>query len=118
MRQEIDQFYMDKPEPLRGCLLALRDLILVAHPDLKEAWKYRMPCFTFRGKQFCYLWIDKHSGHPYILMVDGGLLTHPALLQGDRKRMKVLNVNLNEDLPLENINEVLAMGISLRESKT
>ncbi|MFT6802954.1 MAG: hypothetical protein ACJA2N_002145 [Salibacteraceae bacterium] len=40
-------------------------------------------------------------------MVEGNKLTHPALEAGDRKRMKVLNVNPTTDLPIEIINAVL-----------
>lgn len=62
-----------------------------------------MPCFCYKGKNFCYLWTDKKTDEPYILMVEGELLSHPALEQGKRSKMKVYKVNVNIDIAIEDI---------------
>jgi len=49
-----------------------------------------MPCFVYNKKQFCYLWTDKKTNNPYLLIVEGKNIDHPLLEQGDRKRMKIL----------------------------
>lgn len=72
-----------------------------------------MPCFIYKGKQFCYLWKDKKTHEPYILIVEGGKIDHPALVQGDRARMKILPINPLEDLPLETIKEVFVEAVKL-----
>lgn len=113
MLDELNNFYLKKEEPVKSCLLALRDIILNFEPELKEAWKYRMPCFTFKGKHFCYLWTDKESGEPYILIVKGGLIDHPNLVQGSRARMKIFPVNSSEDIPLKEIYEVFELAVEL-----
>ena len=105
-------FYLDKNEPIRGCLLAIRDILL--ENNLSETVKYGMPCFQFDGKALCYLWTDKDSGQPYILFVDGQLLTHPRLEAGKRKRMKILRIDPNEDLPLELLNGLFSQCKKLR----
>jgi len=96
---EKDRFYLEKDEPLKSCLLALRAIILSKNLEVFETKKYGMPCFCFRGKAFCYLWIDKKTGQPYILFVEGNLLNHPHLESGDRKRMKIFRVDPGADLP-------------------
>ena len=72
-----------------------------------------MPCFCFRNKAFCYLWTDKKTGWPYLLMVEGRQLTHPQLEQGNRARMKTFMVNPETDLPLSVILEILNEALEL-----
>ena len=76
-----------------------------------------MPMFCFNDKMFCYLWTDKKTDLPYLGMVDGKLLDHPMLQQGDRARMKILPIDPEADLPLELLAEVLQMAITIREKK-
>ncbi len=71
-----------------------------------------MPCFVFEKKHFCYLWTDKKSGHPYILMVEGNKIDHPSLESGTRSRMKILPINPNQDIPLNTIHEVFELGLT------
>lgn len=114
MLREIDNFYDEKEEPIKSCLLALRKIILTSHPDMTEAWKYRMPFFCYRGKMFCYLWVNKKTDQPYVGMVDGKKLTHPKLIIEKRTRMKIIMINPSKDLPLRTVNSILKMARSLR----
>jgi hypothetical protein len=111
--QHPDHFYVDKEEPTRSCLLALRNIILKQDPQVTETRKYGMPCFCYKQKMFCYLWTDKKSNEPYILMVEGKRLDHPALEQGNRSRMKILRINPTIDLPLSTIVTILNMGLDI-----
>jgi hypothetical protein len=63
--KEIDNFYLNHDEPVKGCLLALREIILSQDKDVTAAWKYGMPFFCFKGKMFCYLWVHKKHKQPY-----------------------------------------------------
>jgi hypothetical protein len=113
-----DAFYLNKEEPNKGCLLALRSIILNQDEYVTETVKYGMPCFCYKNKIFCYLWVDKKINKPYILMVEGKLLNHLELETGDRSRMKVFSVNPNEDLPIDTINEILNDGLNLYREGT
>ncbi len=108
MLRDIDNWYLNKEEPNRSCLQALRDWILKYDNDITEAWKYRMPMFLYRGKMFCYLWTDKKTGQPYIGIVKGKFIDHPLLIQAKRAKMKVLYFDPLEDLPLEIIDEIFS----------
>lgn len=114
----LDQFYIDKDEPNRGCLLALRDIILGSDNEVTETRKYGMPCFCYKNKMFCYLWTDKKTDQPYILMVEGKHLDHPNLEKGDRSRMKIFRVDPNQDLPLDNISSILKQALDLYRDGT
>ena len=110
MHPKLDTFYSSKPEPIQGCLLTLRDIILNYSPHISETVKYGMPCFCLYGKMFCYLWTDKKSNEPYILIVEGNRIEHPSLIKGNRARMKIFPIMSNEDIPLTVINEVFDMA--------
>ena len=56
---DLDRFYLEKKEPFRSCLLALRQIILDSDPDIRETRKYGMPCFCLGKRHFCCLWTDK-----------------------------------------------------------
>ncbi len=74
-----------------------------------------MPCFCFGKKAICYLWKDKKSNIPYILFVDGNRLNHVLLESGDRARMKILWVDANQDIPIQDILDVLNSAIYLHK---
>ena len=112
MYQTPEEFYLDKQEPVQSCLYALRDIILGWNGELRETLKYGMPCFVYRKKQFCYLWTDKKTGEPYLLMVEGNRINHPALVQGDRKRMKILPVDPAKDIPVDTITQILDKALT------
>lgn len=108
------EFYLNQSEPNRGCFLAMRQVVLSSSSEVVETLKYGAPCFILKGKPFCYLWKEKKSDHPYFLMVDGKLLNHPELEAGDRKKMKILRVDPNQDLDIVTIKEVLMEAIEIR----
>jgi Domain of unknown function (DU1801) len=113
MVEALDHFYLSQPEPIRGCLLALRDIVLAHHPEIVEAWKCRMPFFGYRGKLFCYLWVDKTSQQPYLGIVEGRRIEYPGLVLGQRARMKTIPFDPNENLPLEAIVAILRATLDL-----
>jgi len=116
MTEDNSQFYLSKEEPVRSCLLALRSIILQQDELVTETQKWGMPCFCYKKKMFCYLWTDKQTGLPYMLMVEGRFLDHPLLEQGDRSRMKIFRVDPNDDLPLKTIQELLNNALDLYRS--
>lgn len=113
MNEALTSFYFQKPEPQQSCLLALRDIILNYHKSIEETLNYGMPLFVYNGKRLCYLWVDKKTLRPYILMVDGDKINHPMLEKGSRNRMKVLIINPNEDIPVPLIYEIFDMAAKL-----
>lgn len=67
---------------------------------------------------FCYLWVNKKTDEPYILMVEGKHLDHPELEVGKRSRMKIFRVNPNNDLPLPTIELILNQALDLYRNGT
>lgn len=113
MQQELEQYYLNKEEPVKGCLLALRKLIMQQDANITETRKYGMPCFCYYKKMFCYLWTDKKTGEPYILFVEGNHLEYPELETGSRARMKIFRVNPDKDIPLAVVTRLLQAALNL-----
>lgn len=118
MIREVEKYYLDKQEPNKSCLLALRTIILKQDVDVTETLKYGMPCFCFKKKMFCYLWTDKKTEEPYILFVEGKYLSHIRLEQGNRSRMKILRINPKKDIPINAIKLLLKEALNLYRNGT
>jgi len=110
---QLDNFYLQKDEPIRGCLLALKDIILKQDENISAEWKYGMPFFCYKGKMFCYLWVHKKYHQPYIGIVEGQRFDHPHLIIEKRSRMKIMLVEADQDLPVETINDILRQVLDL-----
>lgn len=113
MNQELQDFYQKKTEPNKSCLLALRDLILAQDEHITETMKYGMPCFCYQKKMFCYLWTEKKTDEPYLLMVEGKHLHSPFLETGKRSRMKIFRVDPLKDFSIKTIEEILRQALDL-----
>lgn len=118
MIREVEKYYLNKQEPNKSCLLALRSIILGQDVHVTETLKYSMPCFCYKKKMFCYLWTDKKTDEPYILFVEGKYLNHPGLEQGKRSRMKIFRINPNKDIPIITIKFLLKNALNLYRNGT
>jgi hypothetical protein len=67
MNSNLENYYFQKEEPIKSCLLTLREIILSQDKNITNQWKYRMPFFCYKNKMFCYLWTDKKTNLPYNL---------------------------------------------------
>jgi hypothetical protein len=113
MLSELDHFCASQPEPDKSCLLALRKIILSHDPEISTAWKYGMPFFCYKGKMFCYLWVQKLQRKLYVGIVEGKSIQHPNLLLGKRARMKIMLFDPNDDLPIKTIQSILIQTLDL-----
>ena len=114
--RETDLFYLSQHEPNKSCLLALRSIILQQNNEITETRKFGMPCFCYKKSVMCYLWTDKKTGKPYMLMVKGNLVPHPELEAGKRTRMKIFTIDPTNDLPIQTITNILQSAIDLHYS--
>ena len=109
----LDNFYLEKDEPIQSCLLALRSIILNYNPDFEPLWRYRLPCFMYQNQIFCYLWVDRKTQFPYIAVGKGVQIEHPDLVQGNRTFVKLFYVNPEEDIPIETIHKIFDLAMKL-----
>ncbi len=114
MLNQIDSFYLEHEEPTKGCLLALRAIILSHNEYITQEWKYHMPFFYFKGRMLIYLRIHKKYKMPYLGVVDGFLIDNDDLLAENRSRMRILLVNDKTDINMQQIKKLLTQAIALR----
>lgn len=112
MLRPIDDFFLQKEEPLRSCLQFLREHILQQNSAITEAWKYKLPFYCYNGKPLCYLWIHKKYHQPYIGFMEGKRMNHPDLLIENRSRIKILLIDPNIDIPIKKINTIIKTALS------
>jgi hypothetical protein len=115
--EKLDSFYLNQSEPIRSCLLALRDIILYQDKGITAELKYGMPFFCYRGKMLCYLWIHKKHKNPYLGLVDGNQINHPNLIQEKRARMKIMLFDPKADLPIELLSRILIQAITIIKNR-
>nr|WP_244511796.1 DUF1801 domain-containing protein [Flavobacterium anhuiense] len=72
-----------------------------------------MPFFSYKGKMFCYLWIHKKLKEPYMGIVEGKHFDEVFLIQENRSRTKIMLFDVNEDLPLKQIEIIIRKAIDL-----
>lgn len=113
MLTSLEQYYFDKPEPLRGFLLAMKDIIQGMDSRITPEWKYGMPFFYLDGKMFCYFWFDKKNGQPYLGFMNGNKMVHPKLESGDRKRVRIYRLDPDKDIPLDEVEYLLREAIEV-----
>jgi hypothetical protein len=113
LTKETDHFYLKQEEPIKSCLLALRQLILSQDKNIVAVWKYGMPFFCYKNKMFCYLWFHKKYKQPYIGIVEGNYFNQSELILEKRSRMKIMLINPDEDLPVNTIEAILNQAIDL-----
>jgi hypothetical protein len=116
MLSDLDNFYLKKEEPLKGCLLALREIILSYDKNITHTLKYGMPFFCYNNKMFCYLWVQKKTNIPYIGVVEGKHIFHKDLIQEKRSRMNIILFDPNKDLPVKTIRLILKQSLDLYKS--
>ena len=107
MLRPIDNWFLQKEEPIKSCLQFLREYILKQDANITEAWKYGMPFYCYKGKMVCYLWVHKKYVQPYIGIVEGNRIEHPDLIIEKRARMKILLLEANKNIPVRKINGIL-----------
>ena len=113
----IDKYFLTKEEPIKGCLLFLRNYIKNFDEAITEDLKYGMPFYLYNGKMCCYLWIHKKYGLPYIGIVEGGKVVHEKLLSEKRARMRILLIDPEKDICVEDINDILSQMVDLYKTK-
>ncbi len=112
MMRAVEEYFLRREEPVKSCMLALRQLIMDFRPEITEEWKYGMPFYYLGGRMFCYLWTHKKYKQPYVGIVEGGRIDHPLLILEKRARMKILLVDEHADIPVAELHDILTQAAS------
>jgi hypothetical protein len=111
MLKPADAYFASQPEPVKACLEFLRAFVLGHTAGVQERLSYGMPFYYLGSRRFCYLWVQKHSGLPYLGIVNGSAIDFPGLIAENRSRMKIYVVDPTEDIPTYDIRQLLDLAI-------
>ncbi len=105
---------MKQPEPTRGCLLALKDIILRLDAHITQQRKFQIPFFYYKDKKLCFLWVDRKK--PIIGFVEDKNI-YPKQAGVTRKnKMELLYLDPSKDIPLKTVERHLKALIKLYEA--
>lgn len=114
MNKELENYYLKQPEPIQGCLLALKSIILSISKEISHRRAYQIPFFYYKEKKLAFLWVNRKR----LLL---GIVTDKSMLEfpeGVRRKdnYETMIIDPNEDIPLEEIIGMLHRQINLYES--
>jgi hypothetical protein len=116
MNQELENYYLKQPEPIQGCLLALKSIILSASEEISQRRMYQIPFFYYKDKKIAYLWVNRKRTL-FGIVTDKSVLAFP---EGARRRdsYESITIDPNEDIPMEEIVEMLVRQIKIYDKST
>lgn len=98
----IQEYFYRLKEPERSTLLFLREKILKSDTEnVTETLSFGLPFFKYKKKMLCYFNYSKKHKKFYISFYHGDQIDHPELLQEDRKKFKILLIDMDKDLPVD-----------------
>lgn len=109
MNKELENYYLKQPEPIQSCLLALKSIILSVDKEISQRRTYQIPFFYYKEKKLAFLWVDRKR-LLFGIVTDRSLLTFPEGVRG-RNQYESMEINPNEDIPIDDIVEKLRRQI-------
>lgn len=111
MSAQLEQYYAKQPEPIQGCLLALKDIILAISPYVTHQRKFQIPFFYYNDKKICFLWVTRKK--LLLGFVEDKKIHSPASGEKLKDKFEHLVIDPDADLPLELILEKIGRLIEL-----
>jgi len=101
----LETYYLNKPEPYRSCLLALKNIIMQTNPGVVHERKFQIPFFTYKSKKLGYLWLNRKK-----LML--GFCLDKSLQETiggvkPKDKYESMQIDANADIPIDIILEKL-----------
>ena len=111
MNKELENYYLKQPEPIQGCLLALKSIILSVNKDISHRRAYQIPFFYYKEKKLAFLWVNRKR-LLFGIVTDKSMLVFP---EGVRRKdnYETIIIDPNEDIPLEEIVSLIQRQIKL-----
>ena len=111
MEPLLDHYYLKQPEPIQGCLLALKDIILGLDTHITQQRKFQIPFFYYKDKKLSYLWVTKKK-----LLI--GFIEDKTIYpkeEGVKRKdtYESMVIDPNADIPLELIRQELKKRIAV-----
>lgn len=110
----IDSYFSKLPKWSRDICSTLREAIHKADPFIQEDWKWGQPCFTYEGRQLCFVWPFAH--HVNFTFFLGALMEDPYKLfnSGENNlRSRAIKFTKDSQIDEQNLIEYIQEGVAL-----
>lgn len=99
MEDLLNNYYLKQPEPIQGCLLALKDIILSVDPHINKQRKFQIPFFYYKDKKLAFLWVTRKK-----IML--GFIEDKSIYPKQegiklKDRMETMYIDPNADIPVK-----------------
>jgi len=101
MNAELENYYLKHPEPIRGCLLALKQIIMSVSDQVTHERKFQLPFFSYKGMKLGFLWMNRKKLILGFITDKRILLPEPGIKHTDK--LEMIQIDPNADLPKEMI---------------
>ena len=104
--KNLEDYYLKHPEPIQGCLLALKHIIMGIDKEITHTRIFQIPFFLYKNWRFAFLYV--HNKKIMFSTVIDHRLQPQA--KGNRRKDSMSNTLLldpKEDLPIDAISESL-----------
>lgn len=110
----LEHYYLKQPEPLQGCLLALKDIILHQDENITHRRLWQIPCFYYKDKKLSYLWVNKKKIQMGFIEDKNIYPKQKGVLLKDKTERLIIDPNA--DIPIEHIIKELRKKITLYQN--
>ena len=94
---DLENYYLKHPEPIQGCLFALKEIIMSVNDQITHEQKYQIPFFCYKGKKLGFLWMNRKK---LILgFVTDKRVFSPQAGMKHKDGLEMIQINPEEDLP-------------------
>lgn len=111
MNRELENYYLKQPEPIQGCLLALKSIILSVDKRISHRRAYQIPVFYYEEKKLAFLWVNRKK-LLFGIITDGSPI-EPQEGARRRNQYEMIEVDPKEDIPVGEIIEKLRRQMKL-----
>lgn len=108
---DLDNYYLKHQEPIQGCLLALRDIILKTNKDIISLRKYRIPFFYYKNNRLAFLWVYRKKIVVGFIIDKHIYTVVPGIKRKDE--IETILLDPNTDIPIDFILEKLQYRLQL-----
>ncbi len=105
-------YYYEKQEPIfRECLLALKNIILLADENIKHTRKFQIPFFIYKEFDLVFLWV--HKKKIIIGFVEDKKMVLSASIKRKINIITKFEIYPNIDIPIIDLKNTLAARIEI-----
>jgi hypothetical protein len=94
----LDYYYYKQEFYTRGCLLALKDIIMSIDTEIIAVRKYQIPFFCYKSFNLAFLWV--HRKKILVGFVENKKIFQSQTLGRRKDRVVTIEVNPMEDIPV------------------